>query len=76
MKAEKQDDIYGIREDDGIACSAQECTGLIPSLPENGEEAERYEELFPYLARAEKTEGDRDGRTDGNGQKGQARRPV
>lgn len=53
MDGQKDRDAYGICEDDsGIACSAQECTGLIPSLPEDEDEIEQYEELFPYIARA------------------------
>ena len=31
------------------ACSAQDCTGLIPSLPRDGGELEAYEELYPYI---------------------------
>lgn len=54
MKEKNKKDCYGIGEENGIACSAQECTGLIPALPEDGDEAKRYEELFPYMARAEK----------------------
>jgi len=30
-------------------CSAQDCTGLIPSAPENESELENYEELYPFL---------------------------
>lgn len=29
--------------------SAQDCTGLIPSLPTEKEEIESYEELYPFL---------------------------
>ena len=31
------------------ASSAQDCTGLIPSLPTKKEEIESYEELYPFL---------------------------
>lgn len=31
------------------ASSAQDCTGLIPSLPKEKEELESYEELYPFL---------------------------
>lgn len=31
------------------ASSAQDCTGLIPSLPTEKEEIESYEELYPFL---------------------------
>lgn len=54
-RKKKETEFYGIREeDDTMACSAQECTGLIPALPENEDAIERYQELFPYLARARK----------------------
>lgn len=31
------------------ASSAQDCTGLIPSLPTDEGEIENYEELYPFL---------------------------
>lgn len=34
------------------ACSAMDCTGLIPALPENEEQLEAYEELYPFLTKA------------------------
>lgn len=34
------------------ACSAMDCTGLIPSLPQNEDERESYEELYPYITYA------------------------
>jgi hypothetical protein len=30
-------------------CSAMDCTGLIPSLPQSEAELESYEELYPYI---------------------------
>ena len=33
------------------AASSQDCTGLIPALPEEEAEIEFYEELYPYLPR-------------------------
>lgn len=33
-------------------CSAMDCTGLIPSLPEDEAQREAYEELYPYLTKA------------------------
>lgn len=36
-------------EESFYACSAQECTGLIPALPRDREEQEAYEELYPFL---------------------------
>lgn len=32
----------------GTACSANDCTGLIPAGVTNREELEAYEELYPY----------------------------
>ncbi len=34
-------------------CSATDCTGLIPSLPESEDQIEAYEELYPFLAKAQ-----------------------
>lgn len=34
------------------ACSAMDCTGLIPALPETEDELEAYEELYPYITHA------------------------
>lgn len=34
------------------ACSAQDCTGLIPSAPVDESELENYEELYPFLPKA------------------------
>lgn len=31
------------------ACSANDCTGLIPSLPQSKAEMESYEELYHFL---------------------------
>ena len=45
----KKTDYRENTEESFYACSAQDCTGLIPSLPRNGEELEAYEELYPYL---------------------------
>ena len=47
------EDPYKIGEDTGFACSAHDCTGLIPSLPESEAQIEMYQELFPYMAKAE-----------------------
>ena len=33
-------------------CSATDCTGLIPSLPESEAEIEFYEEIYPFLTPA------------------------
>ena len=38
------------------ACSTMDCTGLIPSLPQNDAERESYQELYPYITKAQKTE--------------------
>ena len=34
------------------ACSATDCTGLIPSLPQDEAEMEAYEDLYPYITKA------------------------
>ena len=34
------------------ACSAMDCTGLIPTPAQTEEERENYEELYPYLPKA------------------------
>ena len=34
------------------ACSATDCTGLIPSLPESEDQLEAYEDLYPFLTPA------------------------
>lgn len=36
----------------GKSASAMDCTGLIPSLPEDEAEREAYEELYPYQPKA------------------------
>ena len=33
------------------ACSATDCTGLIPSLPQDEAEMEAYEDLYPYITK-------------------------
>lgn len=50
-QAEKRDTAdYGEETEKSFyACSAQDCTGLIPSLPRDGGELEAYEELYPYI---------------------------
>lgn len=34
------------------ACSANDCTGLIPTLPRSASEIESYDELYPFLPKA------------------------
>lgn len=34
------------------ACSTMDCTGLIPALPQDEEERESYENLYPYITKA------------------------
>lgn len=47
-------------EDDPMVCSATECTGLIPSLPENEEEKENYKDIVHYAPKKDKyTRNDR-----------------
>ena len=31
------------------ACSATDCTGLIPALPQDEAEVEAYEDIYPYV---------------------------
>lgn len=49
---EKKDDF----DVDIQACSSMDCTGLIPSLPQDEAELEAYEDLYPFLAKAKKQE--------------------
>lgn len=50
-KKNTSNDIYGIKDDDYLAsaASARDCTGLIQIPPQNEDEVENYEELYPYL---------------------------
>ena len=34
------------------ACSTMDCTGLIPSLPQDEAEKEAHEDLYPYVTKA------------------------
>ena len=34
------------------ACSATDCTGLIPALPQDEAEIEAYETIYPYIPKA------------------------
>lgn len=46
-----KNDPYGCDETDYLdiqACCAQDCTGLIPSLPVNEEELESYADLYHF----------------------------
>ena len=46
-------DPYGCDEPDSLnikACSATDCTGLIPSLPTSDAELESYAEVYHYPA--------------------------
>ena len=51
----KEADDYDI---DIQACSSMDCTGLIPSLPQSEEEKEHYEELYPYITKANSGDGE------------------
>lgn len=45
-----EDDPYRVEAtSDSRACSAMDCTGLIPALPQSEAELEFYEELYPYI---------------------------
>ena len=46
-------DPYGCDEPGGLnikACSATDCTGLIPALPQSDSELESYAEVYHYPA--------------------------
>ena len=43
------------------ACSTMDCTGLIPSLPQDDAERESYEDLHPYITKAQKVDEDAKG---------------
>ena len=36
------------------ACSATDCTGLIPALPQDEAEVEAYEDIYPYITKHRK----------------------
>ena len=38
------------------ACSATDCTVLIPALPHDEAEVEAYEDIYPYITKAQKTQ--------------------
>lgn len=38
------------------ACSSYDCTGLIPAALQSDAEARAYEDIYPYIAPASKTE--------------------
>ena len=48
-----QNDPYGCDDPDLLdvkACSAMDCTGLIPALPQSDSELESYAEVYHYPA--------------------------
>ncbi len=50
---ERKSDPYGEDEPERLniqACSATDCTGLIPSLPQSDSELESYAEVYHYPA--------------------------
>ena len=52
MKTEKND-TYNCDMEEGLdvkACSATDCTGLIPALPQSDSELESYAEVYHYPA--------------------------
>lgn len=48
---QKSKNKYNIQDLNIQACSATDCTGLIPVPPQNQAEQESYEQLYPYLTR-------------------------
>ncbi len=52
-------DAYNISwENDFSTCSATDCTGLIPSLPQDASQMEHYEQLYPFLSPTVKNQKD------------------
>lgn len=43
----------------GKACSATDCTGLIPFAPEDLEQLDSYESLYPHMPAAAPSDTDR-----------------
>lgn len=41
------------------SCSANDCTGLIPALPQSDAELESYEEIYSFLPKAKKQSADK-----------------
>ena len=39
-----------VRDKELNACSAQDCTGLIPSAIKDEDQADAYEELYPFMS--------------------------
>ena len=39
-------------DSDVQACSATDCTGLIPALPQDEAQMEAYETIYPYITKA------------------------
>lgn len=57
MNHDKEQRIDEIHQPDDMdidiqACSATDCTGLIPALPEDDAGREAYEDLYPYIPQA------------------------
>lgn len=53
MENRKKKEIQNSFDDFADACSATDCTGLIPSLPSSEEELEAYEEMYRFCAKAQ-----------------------
>lgn len=44
---------YNIKDSSAMtSCSAFDCTGLIPSAPQNSSEIHSYEEMYPFLPKS------------------------
>lgn len=62
MKDNKfNDTVDSFDEDYFVSNSAQDCTGLIPSLPQNSSEIQSYEELYNFLPRTVRNKIGEDG---------------
>lgn len=55
---DSSDEKYHIRDIDVNACSATDCTGLIPALPPSETELEFYNDLYRYEPEAAAVNGD------------------
>lgn len=52
MDTDKKNEYKDDADIDIQACSTTDCTGLIPSLPQDEAEREAYEDLYPYVTKA------------------------
>ena len=56
IKNEDEYEDYPVNPDEdiyGVSASAYDCTGLIPTPPEDEQEREAYGDIYPYLPEEE-----------------------